>query len=743
MSTTVTVKYPGDAGYTDISHLIRFDSQEFDQQLFNAARRSCIDTYRCKIKYDKATYDKFIAATSRILIWVADGGTAKFVGAIAPTYQMNLKGSVREDLILKAHDNSYLLDEPLNTSFSYPAAVGGSAFKIYDSGDTANSIVYQLLDDAGYTPATDISAACPGITTTIEHIAGTAGEETYREVLDTLLKEHGYVLTYEPDGEFTMVQWDLNAISADAVIDDDYGDRNGLTIKRHWYRNDGAEIEWSETSTINGALLYRDNLPLTNQDGKMAFTGEAIANTDYYPPDSDINDIYQTFETRWLDEPYLMRETRLKNKDIGLIASSGHAVRYTADDDVDIDSATFESHRGKVSFQNNSGATASIYTFEILGNTLFRKNRRKSLCPTTSTDPLQYTSRTLFNVTQADRFARAMARVQEYGSSRYELSTRVEHGIGDIFNIQQTDVTLNTNALVYRKRWNWDRPMYSFEAEGISAYSADATTETSSGAPSPAIVNTTIDTYFSLQMPTFEDPGAIVGGVPGTSTWEPTVGGGAPGDTDFIKPVGGVKPSETAFQLDGDIAGNGYSLLDCNLRLRDNYNRTINISNATGIEAKDGAGHIVHDIPDGALASNYRYIGHLYWYDDAGAGDGTYRIYNATPTDDVWTDITCIIPSGATNVTAGLFKVYMYRAQSAATSISPGAYFRAKGTSYYQAIMSATPQVYIFQQHSAVELTAIAIVDTIVCPIGTDNKIQIYSDDSNTAYQIVQLGFYA
>lgn len=459
---------------TNYSQYLIQDSLEIRRRLMNDECRSTTDTCSFELKYNSALQAALFSATDWIVFNLDDSSdTALFTGVIAPTFGLRKTTNVRP-IRVEAVDNSYLLDEPINTSFNYPATIGGTAYQIFNADDSSNNVIWELLEDAGYTPATDIAATAPDLTTTVEYFQGTADEETYREYIDDLLSEYGHVFYFDASGKFTIYEWDKDTVTSTADIDED------IEIKKMNWSYDGVEVEAAQTDTLTDALLYRASLPISQTNGEWGFTGEAIANNDYWPPDGDIDDIWQNYTVKWLDEEWLARETRLKNKDLALIAAdaSDSTVDDVKDAGVSIYSSTYEAKRAKVLYQNTSGATAKIYNFEIHGTALFRKYRRYVKCPNTTTRPKKVLARFIYDdelatvQTNAYRYARALDRWRTYGNYKYEWTDRTDRAIGTIVTIKMTHPSIDQTVMVTEKRWNPQRTTYDYVARGISAYVA-------------------------------------------------------------------------------------------------------------------------------------------------------------------------------------------------------------------------------------------------------------------------------
>jgi hypothetical protein len=502
--------FPGDVTWTDVSHLVVNGSQEEDLRMMNEERRSVVDSYSFMLLHDQDITDAFANASAKIFCTVDEyGGARVFTGWIAPTDAFTI-GQGKTSRIgprrVDAYDMSYLLDEPLAESIQYPALVTDSGWKIFDSANPSTSIVHQLLTVAGYNTATDIDPGCPEVLITVDSVTGEKGSETPREILDTLLSEHGYVLTYTAGGQFSLHQWDRDTVVSSATISF-VGIQSGLHVSKLEREYDGVELTWAELDVMQDALLYRHNLPISTTAGELGFPGEPIAAGDYFPADSDIEDIYQRFREKWLDVPYLARDTRLRNRDLSLVNTSGHHVEFTADAGVAVSTEEYEPTRSRVNFYNGSGATASIYTWDILGDALYRSAIRKTTVPSTATNPEKRTTRFVFNDARATRLATARSRVLRFGNYRYEFEDRVDYSPGDIVTIHQEHpdfTTLDTTVVILSRRKNPQRPMRRYQAQAITAYSAEAALKVGIGVPSEA-AREALSEAVRTTTPTFDD----------------------------------------------------------------------------------------------------------------------------------------------------------------------------------------------------------------------------------------------
>ena len=221
-------------------------------------------------------------------------------------------------------------------------------------------------------------------------------------------------------------------------------------------------------------------LPIDEENG---FSGQPIGVGDYYPPDSDIQDIFQEYKSDWLDTPYLTRSTRLKNNDISLISTSNHHTDVIKDDGIDIDIEQYHPFKSKVRLKNNDTSIKKIYNLEIKGKVLFRKNKKEALTPDGSINPIEYISRFIFSQERAERLSNAVGALLYLGAFSYTFVLPKDLNLpepGHIVFLNETDPDIETLALITEKTIHDDSPNVSFVAMGIYPFSSMAVSNTGS-----------------------------------------------------------------------------------------------------------------------------------------------------------------------------------------------------------------------------------------------------------------------
>jgi len=456
----VELAFPGESGWTDVSRLVRYPSWSIDEAAFSSEKRSAVDKFSCKLKFNATLLGKLRAADAKTWITVKDAfdSSALFFGVIEPSVSNETSDHVG-DISIEAVDNSWRLDEKISISRQLPALVADSGFKLWDAVDPDHSIAHVMLVDAGYTAA-EIGSSI-SVAYTIKSFTAIKEECTYRELLDVLFMEYGYVIHADETGVLNLIPWRPTATAIEL------GPNELSTVIPFQFENradyrDCAKVTWSELEILHDVLVYRENLPV---DSDGTFTGEAIAAGDYFPKDSDIEDIFQGYVKNWLDKPYLARETRLANKDLTLLATSGASIDFEADTGIEIDVSSFKPHKAQVRFQNRSGETKSIRIFEIYADALIRKKIgiEKALPLGTEKNPREYASQYIFNKVYAQALAIALAE-DVYAEEQYFFGCNQVLALGARVKLLEARNGTSVYAVITRKKRIASKAFFEYEA---------------------------------------------------------------------------------------------------------------------------------------------------------------------------------------------------------------------------------------------------------------------------------------
>ncbi|MDR0586039.1 MAG: hypothetical protein LBG26_02245 [Treponema sp.] len=472
-NVTVLLTFP-DGSRKDISGIVRAGSVSITNQLFNENKTSCVDTASMEVKHDRPFADLLKSTNRRIKVQISnrETGAALFTGVMEPGFTQQRDDHLG-DIRLEAVDNTYLLDEKTTEDLVY------EDYPVCDPAAPARSLFHTLIQKAGYVPS-DIGPV-DAVPAPVKCVYLTRGQDSYRSILDTLLSEYLYVLTTDANGKIITRPWTKKQFAVDINVSGNKSTVVPFAWQKKARYTDGVEIEWAKTSEIKGALLYRDAPSVSSSLEEGTFPGVGIAAGDYYPKDSDIQEIYQTYNSQWLDIPYNSRTSRLKNDDLSLLNSKNHIVEWDADADISIDVQHFEGRRARIAFKNNAApvydengditdaGTRYLRYFEIRGDALIRSSKVKIAVPGDAVTRDSYTSTCLFDADSAGALADAKAADNLYSDFEYSFGLNDLVDVG-IVAFMRDDSGIDTAALLYKREITVGNPVYKYGAIGINEY---------------------------------------------------------------------------------------------------------------------------------------------------------------------------------------------------------------------------------------------------------------------------------
>lgn len=156
-------------------------------------------------------------------------------------------------------------------------------------------------------------------TASVAHFVVTDGDETtYREAIDTLLREcGGYVLHYiHSSNRFEIVKAIPDEVDDSQIRTVSYMAEGGVTTRTGVYGHDGILLKWPTMETKEGDNVYSEDITLEYQ-GEGQPIGVILPNGAYHPTDGDITPTRQ--EYRKGDADYATGASRRENGDLSLL----------------------------------------------------------------------------------------------------------------------------------------------------------------------------------------------------------------------------------------------------------------------------------------------------------------------------------------------------------------------------------------------------------------------------------------
>lgn len=493
----------------DISDLLVPGSLTIQEQACNNEYNSTLDSASWIIRFDEGIFILLRDADSILTVSITDRETqlVVFKGQIEPTPEADW--SIPEDpsdISLDAVDFTVALDNLLSQSVTYPTLVGDTPFYIYKRGEEDFSILYQLLYLAGLSGV--IASDAPDINSTVLHFAAKLEEQTYRDLIDALLHDYGYVL-HRTEGD--QITWSCTApADIENVIpieesDILAGDGHRFKIKKKFNVKDGVKIAWPKTKVVDDALLWKGSFPIGGSDDP--FPGEAVAGGDYWPEDSDIQETWFDFGDDYLDTPYLEGTSRLKNEDLSLIASSGHYIKDSRDQSIIFDlldesnTVVYESLRARFRYKNSGVDAANIYWSKILGKALVQESLPTKTYPTNAKDPKEIKGSYIYSANDAYNAVKREWMRMKKGAFDVQFDSLVDYQPGTIYSVIQGEsrwtgyLFIVARSRVYDQRGIWSYSAVSIAAlEELVVRSLRSVGSTSSQDPANTSVNLNVKT---------------------------------------------------------------------------------------------------------------------------------------------------------------------------------------------------------------------------------------------------------
>lgn len=343
-------------------------------RLHNVQLRPCLNTCSLRLVWNEALWTLLLGSSKSYPIAIEKDGKDFFVGEIPSNVKDKIQ-KVQTTISFKVLDKANKLKVDITDNINY------LGYKVCDPNDKVNSIVHQILYQAGYLDSEiDITQTIDKNVTVFSHEAGST---TYWKLLEELLHDHCYVFNSNDSGEFTLHSWKKKNPNPIATLGDDGISIANVKLNKKERKYHSVRLEWYKVSTIPDTLLYRDNIDIDS-------VGEAILPGFSYPVGSEGENVEQRYSSDWID-----------GEDPELLYSSNHTldydiVEYSEDDFLDEDSLTegyietdnytvtssFNEKSAEVSFRNDSTEnTLFIRQFDIRATVIAKTTKVESKTP--------------------------------------------------------------------------------------------------------------------------------------------------------------------------------------------------------------------------------------------------------------------------------------------------------------------------------------------------------------------------
>lgn len=681
---------------------------------------------------DLVTANQLLAGDNDLPVVITKDATAWFTGQIRPTYDVTMTSHMQSAKVVCV-DDSIDLKKTIDETFVW------ASYSVCDTSTPATSIVHQLLVKAGFALG-DMSLTDILVTITKYSVEQSDDRVFWNEISD-LLYDYGYTLDRNYSGVFVMHDLHPPALSTTRITDDEIG--QPFRTKRNRQRWEAARVQWFPVDTAYGVLVFSDRTG-GDSDNQMSV---ALANGDYYPEGAGTDTIYSVY----------------RYDDAKILDVSNEVVLWSATGTVSKPTESFGINRAEIAFVGGVGGGV-LTRYDIRGDVTFRdltKKRREVVYKVVGTDRiLKHEVRFIEVKAHAEQLASDLANYYDFAKLEYSWEV-VDHSasvaVMDEFNIDSDAQNIDINARIISIREDEYGNRFVI-AEGISAYILQSTSTQDVILSPPVDDRNQVDDL----LPTLVDAETLGGGAWGTATWDQTLGGAA-WDEGVLVVLGGLRWSDDAVEVAQDlivedgtihaadiqVVGDDGRLIEIDaddgfVAVDGTYQeRIIQIGTGAGILATDNAGEVIHDIPDAPVQSETLYLGHLIYINEPHSGNNL--IFSSSIASGTWHDLSCLVLNNS-NAKGGLFKVYCTGWGTATAHPFVRISLRPKGTTWDRDPDDACPSISHSNNFSSAIGTNVYTEGLLICPIGTDNKIQFYFSvlpiDGGYGISVTQLGVF-
>lgn len=563
------------------------------------------------------------------------------------------------------------------------------------------------------------------------------------------------------------------------------------------------------TSGQTDILLYRDgDLPYASDGAFLGYA--VLSGYTYPPLTNVVDEttgeptiVYQKYEdsaikywtnkaiTEKLDYSYKAFTSDFSS----IVATSGWYLDYKVDAGVELVRAEFENTQARVVFSGFNNDANLLYYCNVYGKVLYKSSERTSTIVTISSseDLDEYVSTFIFDKEYADRLCKFLALQHATENLEIELECEESVPMGSLVQVTADDGT-DELCYVFECKYIEKTGRYSYVLRSymygdvvtlpaLTGQTASSPSRASGVTASPVVTNPTavVATNAPKYLGRYEashpisyndgdwwtiydtDDSPIQRGVWWNNSGvleRITISGSTAVQAKFVEALTDVAWAEaeglygtsvdygiqTLFQSLGVVTAFIDSLIVKHIDVYDEYDRHIEISNATGLSVKDGNGLVIHDVPDAIFQTDTYKMGHLYW--NPNKTDSSYLLYTNYPVPLLtWTPVYI-----NTDDNLNLTGVHLYIdaaafAASADTEVQLSIAFRPIGSSWSSANLSQSPKILHHSMINGVSSNSIYIGQMIDVPVGTTAsgwgfEFYMHAQPYASSLHIYQAGFW-
>jgi hypothetical protein len=474
------------SGWEDISSYVDYDSWKGKVSTLWNNLKPVADYCTFRVKPDATLALKFLDYNDAIKVYIKKDGSDYFMGYVRRDAKLKITSKL-DAVNIECIDRIYVLQKKIFSSFMW------EDYKICDPGDTANSIVHQLLVLAGLTTG---DVANVTISTVIDYfvveenmkeipgnpkgqipgeryfkkifktVSVGIGGDTYLNILTNLLFQFGYTFYFDESGKLTP----YNYLPTDTSTTDYFrytaSTKNilgYLDIEKNNSDIEGVDIRWFSIKELpdpglEKPILYQD---ITNP-GAMFKCGIELDPAEHYPGGAGTDAVYVDFEIEGTEI------VACANVELELVSSGGTVTTNTF---------TASGRRAKIDIENTHGSeTAQIYRLDIIGEAIIKDQDHITKCRLESGTEKVIEYKTEYIRTDADaaKLASGLARHYIYGNLQFRLISTADYDIGGFVIIDEDYLLLiEKTCVILEKKFNEVTGEHTYFCESIANYSLE------------------------------------------------------------------------------------------------------------------------------------------------------------------------------------------------------------------------------------------------------------------------------
>jgi photosystem II stability/assembly factor-like uncharacterized protein len=460
----LTVKLTIDSVLTDITSSVVSRSIARSQVLHNDLKTASDQAeFYLRKNAPKAIINALLSTTDYVTVTIQKNASDYFVGVLTDTYKAQLMAYGFESVKLSCEDfTDYKLGVPwVSTNLVATQWVGCDICK---PSDQANSIIHKIAALAGVT----VDAGAVAVAKNIDYfVVADNDNQTYTDVLNSLLYEFGYCFGFTASGKLTI--HDLNVTSTTTskafkstgvlTTDNILGTIETTKAKKSYKYFD---IKWFSRKQYNGRVVFSDTTGGDNANK----CNIAVAPDGYYPQGAtgSVN-VYGTYK---LDDG---------TKVLMVGGITANIVKDSGLNIVNLENFYKGVHLKMLNASHV--AIQSIRKLELIGTNIIVQDVENH---TTSgnlvgSKRLNYDAKHLHTGNDAASLAKLLENYYKYSPFTYSLKSKSTYEIGDIVQIQDSFNTgMNVFARISKKEDSDQvEGIISYTLYGVSPYSLDTT----------------------------------------------------------------------------------------------------------------------------------------------------------------------------------------------------------------------------------------------------------------------------